>query len=125
MKKHTLSIVCAGILFISCGGSGNPLTEASKTPECGQEIQTALAKFQGQMGLPFTMAANDYQTVFSAGAVDKEYFRDGMRMSASFRTQKRDARCMLQFYKRGTQGPGTNKSSYGDYGAIQLSNCQC
>ncbi len=125
MKMRILVIASAWILLISCGGSGNPLTEASKTPECGQEIQTALAKFQGQMGLPFKMEANDYQTVFTTGMIDKDYFRDGMRMGASFRTQKRDARCMLQFYKRGKSGPGTNSSTYGDYGAIQLSSCHC
>lgn len=118
-------IAISGLLLIGCGGSGNPLIETSKTPECGQEIQQALAKFQGQMGLPFNMEPNDYQAVFSTGMVEKDYFRDGIRITASFRTQKRDARCMLQFYKRDQKMPGSSKSTYGDYGAIQLSSCQC
>ena len=122
-----LMVTGIGVFFLgnifSCGGSS--LTESSKSLECGGDIQQALYAFQREMDMPFKIEEDDYRLIFDTGKIEKEYFRDGIKISASFNLTNSDGVCELKFYKRGRSEPGHYTSTHGNYGTVSLKKCAC
>lgn len=118
-----VAAVVGGGDFFSCGGAS--IAESSKTSECGRDLQRALEAFRHDMDMPFAIGPEDYRAVFQTGAIEKGYYRDGIKITASFHLKKTDTGCFLKFYKRARSEPGTYKSTSGDYGSVAVSSCEC
>lgn len=134
IKEQKFTIICSilgicgalyalGVPLMICGSA--KLSEASKSNECGQDLQGALGAFSRDMGLPYQIGPDDYKSIFDKGEIQKEYFRDGIHYTAYFHLDKTDAGCNLKFYKRGQREPGRYTSTTGNYGSVVLKKCQC
>ncbi len=123
-----IALVGAGVAFMGGGFfsfHGASVAPDSRSLECGRDLQGALQAFKQKMDMPFEVGPEDYRAIFETGEIEKEYYRDGVKIGASFQLEKSDSGCSLTFYKRSRSEPGSYKSTSGNYGSVALSVCKC
>jgi len=127
-RAHVLiGLACLAAIVPACvEAPASRLTAASRgDPACSAELLAALDSFRRDLGLGYEVLDADADALGEHGTVKKGYTRDAVQYSVEFRLDVEADTCVLRLWSRTERRPGSTQTQTGDFGALDLEQCQC